>query len=39
MHNPINPFKQALHEKHLQIGLWLGAGKAHTHQNFSGPGF
>ena len=39
MHNPINPFKQALLEKRLQIGLWLGLANAYTTEICAGAGF
>mgnify|MGYP003341930935 CR=1 FL=1 len=39
MHNPINPFKKALHEKRLQIGLWLGLANAYTTEICAGAGF
>ena len=39
MQNPINPFKKALHEKRLQIGLWLGLANAYTTEICAGAGF
>jgi 4-hydroxy-2-oxoheptanedioate aldolase len=39
MHNPINPFKRALLQKQLQIGLWLGLASAYTTEICAGAGF
>lgn len=39
MHNPINPFKQALAQRQLQIGLWLGLASAYTTEICAGAGF
>ena len=39
MHNPINPFKRALLQNQLQIGLWLGLASAYTTEICAGAGF
>lgn len=39
MQLPINIFKQALHNKQAQIGLWLGLSDAYTTEICAGAGF
>lgn len=39
MKNPVNPFKRALAQKQLQIGLWLGLANAYTTEICAGAGF
>ena len=39
MQNPVNPFKQALAQKRLQIGLWLGLASPYTTEICAGAGF
>ncbi len=39
MNNLINPFKLALAQKRLQIGLWLGLASAYTTEICAGAGF
>ena len=39
MKTPINAFKQALHNKQPQIGLWMGLGNAVTTDICAGAGF
>ena len=39
MKNPVNPFKLALAQKRLQIGLWLGLANAYTTEICAGAGF
>ena len=36
---PVNPFKQALLQKQLQIGLWLGLANPYTTEICAGAGF
>ncbi len=39
MKNPVNPFKRALAQKELQIGLWLGLANSYTPEICAGAGF
>ena len=39
MNNPTNPFKLALAQKRLQIGLWLGLASPYTTEICAGAGF
>ncbi len=39
MKNPVNPFKRALAQKELQIGLWLGLANSYTTEICAGAGF
>ncbi len=39
MNNPVNPFKRALAQKQLQIGLWLGLASPYTTEICAGAGF
>jgi 4-hydroxy-2-oxoheptanedioate aldolase len=39
MKNPVNPFKRALAQKQLQIGLWLGLANPYTTEICAGAGF
>ena len=39
MKHPVNPFKLALAQKRLQIGLWLGLANAYTTEICAGAGF
>jgi 4-hydroxy-2-oxoheptanedioate aldolase len=39
MQTPTNLFKQALHNKHPQIGLWMGLGNAVSAEICAGAGF
>lgn len=39
MKNPINPFKQALREGRVQIGLWVGLADAYAIEAMAGAGF
>ncbi len=39
MKNPVNPFKRALAQKRLQIGLWLGLANPYTTEICAGAGF
>lgn len=39
MNLPVNPFKQALLQKQLQIGLWLGLASSYTTEICAGAGF
>ena len=39
MKTPVNLFKQALHERISQIGLWMGLGNAVTAEICAGAGF
>jgi 4-hydroxy-2-oxoheptanedioate aldolase len=39
MHTPVNPFKQALREKRLQIGLWVGLADHYATEICAGAGF
>ena len=39
MRTPINTFKQALHEKRLQIGLWFGMANGYAAELAAGCGF
>ena len=39
MQTPTNLFKQALHNKQPQIGLWMGLGNAVSAEICAGAGF
>jgi 4-hydroxy-2-oxoheptanedioate aldolase len=39
MNNPVNPFKQALAHKRLQIGLWLSLASPYSTEICAGAGF
>ena len=39
MNLPVNPFKQALAQKRLQIGLWLGLASPYSTEICAGAGF
>lgn len=39
MQTPLNTFKQALHNKQAQIGLWLGLASAYSAELCAGAGF
>jgi 4-hydroxy-2-oxoheptanedioate aldolase len=39
MQTPINPFKQALRDKRVQIGLWVGLADHYTTEICAGAGF
>jgi 4-hydroxy-2-oxoheptanedioate aldolase len=39
MQTPINPFKQALREGRVQIGLWVGLADAYAIEAIAGTGF
>jgi 4-hydroxy-2-oxoheptanedioate aldolase len=39
MNTPLNTFKQALHNKQAQIGLWLGLADAYSTEICAGAGF
>ncbi|HSV52240.1 MAG TPA: HpcH/HpaI aldolase/citrate lyase family protein [Burkholderiaceae bacterium] len=39
MQTPVNPFKQALRNKQVQIGLWLGLADAYSAEICAGAGF
>ena len=39
MQTPVNPFKQALHEGRVQIGLWVGLADAYAIEAMAGAGF
>lgn len=39
MKTPVNPFKQALLQRHAQIGLWVGLANAYTTEICAGAGF
>ncbi|MEI6734630.1 MAG: HpcH/HpaI aldolase/citrate lyase family protein [Comamonadaceae bacterium] len=39
MIHPVNPFKRALTQKQLQIGLWLGLANPYTTEICAGAGF
>ena len=39
MQTPVNTFKQALHRRQTQIGLWVGLGNAVTAEICAGAGF
>lgn len=39
MQTPINPFKQALADKRVQIGLWLGLANSYSAEICAGAGF
>lgn len=39
MHTPVNTFKQALRERHPQIGLWMGLANAYTAEICALAGF
>ncbi|MBK7517384.1 MAG: 4-hydroxy-2-oxoheptanedioate aldolase [Betaproteobacteria bacterium] len=39
MQTPINPFKQALREGRVQIGLWVGLADAYAIEAMAGTGF
>ena len=39
MQLPVNPFKQALADKRVQIGLWVGLGDSYTTEICAGAGF
>jgi 4-hydroxy-2-oxoheptanedioate aldolase len=39
MNHPVNPFKRALAQKQLQIGLWLGLANPYSTEICAGAGF
>jgi 4-hydroxy-2-oxoheptanedioate aldolase len=39
MKHPVNPFKRALAQKQLQIGLWLGLANPYSTEICAGAGF
>jgi 4-hydroxy-2-oxoheptanedioate aldolase len=39
MHTPVNPFKQALKQGRVQIGLWVGLADAYAIEALAGTGF
>jgi 4-hydroxy-2-oxoheptanedioate aldolase len=39
MQTPVNPFKQALREGRVQIGLWVGLADAYAAEAMAGTGF
>ena len=39
MHTPVNPFKRALAECRVQIGLWVGLADAYAIEAMAGTGF
>ena len=39
MQTPVNPFKQALKQGRVQIGLWVGLADAYAIEAMAGAGF